>query len=182
MDPKPFLKNLYELAKNIALVLILSFLIRTIIVQTFVVQGKSMEPNYFNRDYLLVEKISYRLAPPRRGQIVVFRNPENRRVDFVKRLIGLPEERVEFSGGNLKINGEPVDEPYLANLNQASEPDFEIELGQNQYFVLGDNRANSLDSRRIGPISKQDLIGRVFVRVLPLTRFGLAAAPNYAGF
>lgn len=148
--------------------------------QTFVVQGKSMEPNFFNRDYLLVDKISYRFSEPRRGQIVVFRNPENRRVDFVKRIIGLPKEKVTISGGAVAINGTPVKESYLSStMAEAETEPFEVNLAAQEYFMLGDNRENSLDSRRIGAVRGSDIVGRVFVRVLPLDRFELAREPSY---
>lgn len=148
--------------------------------QTFVVQGKSMEPNFFNRDYLLVDKISYRFSEPHRGQIVVFRNPENRRVDFVKRIIGLPKEKVTIREGTITIDDSQLKEPYLSSTVAESEAEpLEVTLADQEYFMLGDNRENSLDSRRIGAIGKHDIVGRVFVRVLPLDRFELAREPSY---
>ncbi len=180
METKSILRNSYEFVKTIALVFILSFLIRTFLVQTFVVQGKSMEPNYLNRDYLLVDKVSYRFSPPRRGQIVVFRNPENRRVDFVKRVIGLPGDTVMLKDGRVLVNGNVLKEDYLSGVKtEAFSEISHLELGANEYFMMGDNRENSLDSRRIGPISRSDFIGHVFVRVLPPQRFSLAATPNF---
>lgn len=180
METNNILRSGYEFIKTIALVFILSFLIRTFLVQTFVVQGKSMEPNYFNRDYLLVDKVSYRFSEPRRGQIVVFRNPENRRVDFVKRVIGLPGEAVTVSDGRVSVNGRLLEEHYLSGVKtEAFDEIAEVQLGESEYFVMGDNRENSLDSRRIGPISRADFIGRVFVRVLPPQRFSLAATPSF---
>ncbi|MBI3260772.1 signal peptidase I [Candidatus Berkelbacteria bacterium] len=180
METKSILRNSYEFVKTIALVFIFSFLIRTFLVQTFVVQGKSMEPNYQNRDYLLVDKVSYRFSDPRRGHIVVFRNPENRRVDFVKRIIGLPGEAVSVADNRILINGKRLEEEYLAGVKtEAFGDSSEIQLSNNEYFLLGDNRENSLDSRRIGPISRADFIGHVFLRVLPPQRFSFAADPSF---
>lgn len=180
MEAIKILRSGYEFIKTIALVFILSFLIRTFLVQTFVVQGKSMEPTYRNRDYLLVDKVSYRFSEPRRGQIAVFHNPENRRVDFVKRIIGLPGETIAISDGKVLINDNLLKEQYLSGIKtEAFDEISEIRLSENEYFVMGDNRENSLDSRRIGPISRDDLIGHVFVRVLPAQRFSLAADPNF---
>ena len=180
METTNILRSGYEFIKTIALVFILSFLIRTFLIQTFVVQGKSMEPNYQNRDYLLVDKVTYRFSPPRRGHIVVFRNPENRRVDFVKRIIGLPGEIITIADNKVFINGKALEEEYLSGVKTEAFDDIsEIQLSNNEYFLLGDNRENSLDSRRIGPISRADLIGHVFVRVLPPQRFSLAADPSF---
>lgn len=180
METKNILRSGYEFLKTIALVFILSFLIRTFLVQTFVVQGKSMEPNYFNRDYLLVDKVSYRFSQPKRGQIVVFRNPENRRVDFVKRIIGLPGETIAIKDGKVLINDAELEERYLSGAKtEAFGETSKIQLGGAEYFMMGDNRDNSLDSRRIGPIRRADLVGHVFVRVLPPQRFSLAADPSF---
>ncbi len=166
--------NLFELVKTIALVLVLSFLIRTFLLQTFVVQGKSMEPNFYNRDYLLVDKLSYRVTQPKRGQIVVFRDPENRKIDFVKRIIGLPGERIRITNSTVFVNDKSLQEPYLeGHATQADTPDFNITLSDHQFFVMGDNRENSLDSRRIGPIEGSDILGRVFLRAFPLDRLTL---------
>lgn len=180
METKIILRSSYEFVKTIALVFILSFLIRTFLIQTFVVQGKSMEPNYLDHDYLLVDKVSYRFSSPKRGQIVVFRNPENRRVDFVKRIIGLPGETMTISDGSVLVNGKLIEEQYLSGVKtEAFGETSQVKLSESEYFVMGDNRDNSLDSRRIGPISRSDLIGHVFVRVLPPQRFSLASTPSF---
>jgi signal peptidase I len=129
-------------------------------------------------DRVLANRFIYRFRDPSRGDIVVFRTPEQA-VErcgaggtFVKRLVGLPGDRIALQRGVLRINGEPVDEPYVNG--GPPGPDFaERTLGADEYFMMGDNRAQSCDSREWGPVTRADLIGPVFAVYWPLTRLGL---------
>jgi signal peptidase I len=157
-----------DLAKIIILALLIVVPIRYFIFQPFMVRGASMEPNYHQNDYLIVDELSYRLRDPVRGEVVVFNYPHNPSQRFIKRIIGLPGETISFEGGEIKIinsQGEPVDFSqqwdYLANDIYSQMFMDEITLGPDQYFVMGDNRPVSFDSRKWGPLPENFIIGRV---------------------
>ena len=135
----------------------------------FRVEGDSMQPNLHPEQYVLVDKVSYRLGQPRRGDIVVFQYPLATERDFIKRVVGLPGETVTVSGGAVSINGQPLNEPYIA-----APPAYNNTwtLSPDQYFVLGDNRAMSCDSRRWGIVPRDNIIGRAELTYWPPTRIG----------
>ncbi len=143
----------------------------------FRVEGDSMQPNLHPEQYVLVDKVSYRLGQPRRGDIVVFQYPLATERDFIKRVIGLPGETVTVTGGAVSINGQPLNEPYIA-----APPAYNNTwtLGPDQYFVLGDNRNNSSDSHNWGPLSRQYLIGRAVFVYWPPDGWGLVPHYTYA--
>jgi signal peptidase I len=158
--------------------------IRYFLVQPFYVKGASMEPNFFDKEYLIIDELTFRMREPERGEIVVFRYPRDPSQYFIKRLVGLPGETVEVTGGAVVIsneshpNGEILDEKaYLAGAQTQGKK--KVTLGADEYFVLGDNRDESLDSRSFGPISGSEIVGRVWVRGLPLSRVGTFEAPEY---
>ncbi|MCK9497715.1 MAG: signal peptidase I [Candidatus Colwellbacteria bacterium] len=134
----------------------------------FLVQGASMEPNFQTGNYLVVDIISYKFGNPERGDVVVFRYPGNRSLYYIKRVIGLPGERVTLMSGNIFINGEVLKENYIPSYVETDafdETDFL--LGEEEYFVMGDNRSSSFDSRSWGPLGKNDIVGVVKMRVWP---------------
>jgi signal peptidase I len=140
------------------------------------VEGDSMQPTMHPDQYVLIDKVSYKLGAPQRGDIVVFEYPfsgSNER-DFIKRVIGLPGETVAIANGVVSVNGQPLDEPYIAAppVNQGTWP-----LGPEQYFVMGDNRNNSSDSRSWGPLERQYLIGRAVIVYWPPDSWSLV--PHY---
>jgi len=143
-----------------------------------------MEPNFEDSDYLVVDEVSYYFREPKRGEAVVFRFPRDPRQFFIKRIIGLPGERIEIHGGRVRIfnsefpNGFTLDEPYLSPPNRPTHPEYTITLGKNQFFVLGDNRDFSSDSRIWGVLERKFIVGRAIFRAWPITRFGLV--PDYA--
>ncbi|MFA4999589.1 MAG: signal peptidase I [Parcubacteria group bacterium] len=138
----------------------------------FLVQGASMEPNFQNGNYLVVDIVSYKFGSPERGDVVVFHYPGNRALFYIKRIIGLPGDRVTFFQGEILINGEAIKEKYLPSyietdaLNRA-----DFLLGDDEYFVMGDNREASFDSRSWGPLEKSDIVGVVKLRVWPPFQF-----------
>jgi signal peptidase I len=143
-------------------------LIYKFLAQPFLVKGASMEPNFKDGDYLLVDEISYRLRAPERGDVVVFRYPGDEAVFYIKRIVGLPKEEIEILGGRIAVSGRVLDEDYLpAALKTDSFNNARFVLGENQYFVLGDNRPFSSDSRRWGPVSRAEIIGEVSLRFWP---------------
>lgn len=148
------------------------------------VKGASMEPNFHDEEYLLTDKISYRFHPPERGDVVIFRAPKNRDLDYIKRIIGLPGERVKIVDGSVFINGQKLKEDYLkGNTTSYSgsflRPEQEFLIPEGQYFVLGDNRSHSSDSRDWGTVAKEDIIGKAWLRYWPPPSFGILPKVSY---
>jgi signal peptidase I len=143
----------------------------------FRIEGDSMEPNLHNGEYVLIDKISYVLHPPERGDVVVFTPPNNER-DYIKRVIGLPGDTVEVKGGQVYVNGVVLDEPYLKNLIHADMPARVVEAGR--YFVMGDNRNNSSDSRAFGTITPQSIVGRAWLVYWPPSDWSTVPHHTYA--
>jgi signal peptidase I len=171
---------LWEVVKVALVSLAIILPIRYFLVQPFYVKGASMEPNFYDHDYLLIDEISFRFREPQRGEVVVFRYPKDPADYFIKRIIGLPHERLLVHDDKLYIastGGEPVEysEPYLGEWIRTSGS-LDVTLGANQYFVLGDNRGASLDSRSFGPIDRKSIIGRVWVRAWPIDRWAVYAS------
>lgn len=166
---------LWEMIKVVAISLAIILPIRYFLVQPFYVKGASMEPNYHDFEYLIIDELTYRFNTPERGDVVVMRNPTNSREFFIKRVVGLPGEIVTVSNGKVAVDGVDLDESaYLeAAVQTYTSGKATVTLQENQYFVLGDNRAVSHDSRRFGPIDESELIGRVWIRAWPFSRFGV---------
>ena len=134
----------------------------------FLVLGASMEPNFHNGNYLIVDVVSYRFGEPQRGDVIIFRYPGNLSTFYIKRIIGIPGDTVSFSGKKIFVNGSPIEEEYLPpSIVTESPTKAEFILGPDEYFVMGDNRAASFDSRSWGPLPKKDIIGVVKFRVWP---------------
>jgi len=174
---------IYEVFKIFVIALLIVIPIRYFIFQPFVVNGESMEPNFHNGDYLVVDEISYRLREPQRGEVIIFRSPIDPSKRFIKRIIGLPGETIEIKGGYVFLieSGELQRINELSYLSKDIETmgDIETSLGHDEYFVLGDNRSRSLDSRKIGLISGKDIIGRAVFRAWPLDDFARLEVPTY---
>ncbi len=178
---RKFLWSFLEILQTVAIAAAAVFLVRTFIAQPFLVSGSSMEPNFYNKDYLLVDELSYRLREPVRGEVVVFKYPGDHKSFYIKRIIGLPGERVVVDKGQVGIykDGKKVvlKEEYL---HQAMNSGYsEITLGKDQYFVLGDNRNFSFDSRSWGPLRRPEIIGLVRVRVWPINHAMAFGQPTY---
>jgi len=175
------LDSLIDFLFSTVLMVAVVFFIRGFIFQPYIVEGKSMEPTLFSGEYIIVDKISYRFTPPKRGDVVVL-NPDSKMPDlsYIKRIIGLPGEKVIIEDGIVKIvsgdKEEVLREPYLGHNNKTYTNTFQdrlvVNLGENEYFVLGDNRANSLDSRSIGAISRDHIIGKARFVLLPVAKAG----------
>jgi len=182
------MKNLFrfvvEIAKIVIIALAIVIPVRYFLFQPFFVDGISMEPNYENGDYLIVDELSYRIREPQRGEVIVFRSPTDLSQRYIKRIIGLPGETVEVSEGKINI----INTSGRITLNESeyfSEPiytttDVNILLGENEYFVLGDNRDMSYDSRRWGILPKANIIGKTWVRLLPINSLSLFNTPKYS--
>ena len=133
----------------------------------FVVDGSSMLPNFNTDQFIIVSRLSYVIGEPQRGDVVVFHYPNNTDRDFIKRVIGLPGEKVTILGGEVYINEHLIEEPYIENFCLNNRCDGEWLVGEDEYFVLGDNRGASKDSQDFGPVHKQYIVGRAFVRYWP---------------
>jgi len=170
---------------EIALIAIGSvFLVRTFLVQPFVVSGSSMAPNFENGDYLLVDELTYHFRAPERGEVVVFRHQDNPPTYFIKRIIGLPGERVVIKNNEIKVI--PVHGGGLVSVKESYLPsgvvtggDAEYTLSDKEYFVMGDNRSFSFDSRNWGPLEVTSVVGIARVRLWPLSQVMAFAAPQY---
>ena len=165
-----------EIVQVVLISLAIILPVRYFLVQPFYVQGASMEPNFSDKDYLIIDEISYRLNAPTRGDIVVFKYPNDPKQIFIKRIVGLPGEQVKVGGGKITISddkekdGFVLDEsPYLSPYIYTSGEKITT-LRADEYFVMGDNRNSSLDSRIFGPVDQKLIIGRVWLRGWPFDK------------
>lgn len=171
-------RDLWEIIKILLISAAIVVPIRYFVVQPFIVRGASMEPNFHDREYLIIDEISYYFRVPERGETVVFRYPRDPSQYFIKRIIGLPGERVEVVDGSIKIyntekpDGFTLDESGFLSDAVLTRPEGDFELGRDEYFVLGDNRDASSDSRLWGPLREEYITGRALLRAWPLSRFG----------
>jgi len=188
---KDFLYFVFDLLKTGIIVFIIAFSLRYFAVQPFVVDGESMMPNFVNNEYILAEKVSYLMGEPKRGDVVVFRYPGNPNISYIKRIIGLPGETVTISNDTVKVtskdypNGTTLNESYIPKTSLTLATDSkngvsEKTLGDGEYFVLGDNRQHSSDSREWGVLPKANIIGRTWLTILPMDKFGIQKHVNYS--
>lgn len=182
---KSFWREAGEVLKVFLVSLAIVLPIRYFIVQPFIVRGASMEPNFEDREYLIIDEASYYFRTPQRGEVVVFRYPRDPRQFFIKRIIGLPGEGIEIRNGRVNIKnieypeGFVLEEPYLAPPGRLTHPNVTIALGDDEYFVMGDNRDFSSDSRIWGPLEKHFIVGRTMFRVWPFADLGFV--PDFTG-
>jgi len=174
---------LLEIIQVVVIALVVVLPIRYFVFQPFVVKGASMEPNFHDGDYLVVDELSYRFKDPQRGEVVVFRYPKDESQRFIKRVIGLPGEQLDLNGSTIRItkaDGQVVDldeAKYLPKLIYFTEQ--KIILTKDEFFVLGDNRFHSFDSRGWGLVKRNEIIGRVAVRLWPFTAIDYLLEPAY---
>lgn len=167
-------KEAWEWMKALAIAIALAFFIRTFLFAPFIVEGESMETTLHNGERLVVNKAIYFLSTPQRGDIIVFHAEAEK--DYIKRVIGVAGDTVEVRDDVLYINGQKADEPYLAEMRKEAEKEGvpltenfgPVSIGENEIFVMGDNRLNSRDSRMIGPIKLDTVVGRAEFVFWPL--------------
>jgi len=175
-QPQSFKQSFWELARFTILALAIVIPIRVLIAEPFVVSGSSMIPTFEDGNYLIIDKISYELNDPKRDDIAVFRYPNDPAKFFIKRVIGLPNETVDIKGSVVTIINEKyplgftLDEPYVKNISNNT---MHVKLKDDEYFVMGDNRSGSSDSRYWGAVKKEFFTGRVFLRLLPINNISI---------
>ncbi len=177
--------SIWEVVEVILIAFITVYVIRSFVAQPFLVSGASMEPNYKNNEYLLIDELTYRFRTPERGEVIVFLYPGDEKSYFIKRIIGLPGEHVTISDNHVSI--EPVGSNTPMTITESYLPGSTttfgqktVVLGSDEYFVMGDNRGNSFDSRNWGPLKKDHIKGLVRLRLFPFSRFGTMSAPSYS--
>ncbi len=162
--------TLRDVLEIILIALVLAVLMRVFVVETFLVDGPSMEPTMYTNQRLLVLKLAYRVGEPKRGDIVVFRYPFDTTRDYIKRVIAQGGDTIEIRLGRVYVNGQLRDEPYVQNpgFYQMSA----TKIPEGSLFVMGDNRVNSEDSRMFGPVKAELVKGKAVVRIWPLSEMG----------
>lgn len=183
---KNFFSFVFELVKIVVISLVIIIPVRYFLIQPFYVKGASMEPNFYDHEYLIIDEITYRFNEPQRGDIIVFRYPRNPQEYFIKRLVGLPGESIKIDKGKVTIFNEEnpdgfiLDEPYLEEGTKTyGISEDQVTMTEEEYFVLGDNRNSSKDSRSFGPVNKSYITGRVLLRGWPFNRIKLFDTPAY---
>lgn len=181
---KKFFIFSWEIIKVAAISLAIIIPVRYFLIQPFYVKGSSMETSFQDHEYLIIDEISYRFRPIIRGEVVVFRYPLDPREYFIKRVIGLPGESIQIKNSQVIIynqenpSGLVLRENYLAaGTPTYANSDDKIEIGPDEYYVLGDNRTASQDSRSFGPVNKSFITGYVFLRGWPFTRAAIFNKP-----
>ena len=181
--------TIIDIVETIVVAAAIFVVVYLFLLQPHQVRGASMKPNFHDGEYILTDKISYRFGEPKRGDVIIFTSPTDSDVDFIKRIIGLPGEKVKISDGQVTIknsehkDGFVLQEPYetlgpTAGGKEAPQ-NTEISIGENEYFVLGDNRLESFDSRSWGNLPKKNIIGKAWLRYWPLNKIGFVKHPRY---
>jgi signal peptidase I len=175
---------LWDLVKVFLIAIIIIIPFRLYIAEPFMVSGSSMVPNFHDKDYLIIDRISYRLKAPQRGEVVVLKFPKDTTQYYIKRIVGLPGETIKCETGSVVVTengGENVilKEIYLADTVKTNNCRPIQKLGSEEYFVMGDNRTGSSDSRAWGVLPKKDIVGKVWLRVFPFKNFGFFHDPAY---
>jgi signal peptidase I len=185
---KKVLYFVWDLIKVVCVSLAIIIPIRYFLIQPFYVKGASMEPSFYDHEYLIIDELSYRFREPVRGDIVVFKYPKDPTQFFIKRVVGLPGEKIEVRDGYVFVYSIDGAKKYLLDeLNYLPETtrtqgDRAWTLGADEYYVLGDNREHSLDSRSFGPVKREFVVGRVWLRGWPISRATVFSPIDYPQF
>ena len=177
--PRPKLRRFNAFREVLDIIILIGAIYALVNLSTvrFVVRGQSMEPTFYEDQYLIVSRVNYLLGNPQRGDIVVFHYPNNTDEDYIKRVIGLPGDTVEIRETLVYVNDEPLDETYINEpCTESRCPDRVWELGDDEYFVMGDNRNHSEDSRRFGAVKREFIVGEVFIRYWPPSDWGVLSS------
>ena len=177
-EKKPFTKeSIVDFAKFAIIAVIIVAPIRMFVAQPFIVSGASMVPTFETGHYLIIDELSYRFEDPKRGEVVVFRFPPSPSKYLIKRVAGLPGETIEVKGNRVTIKNEAHPDGFIWEQGEIAETkdqgDVTVTLNKNEYYVLGDNRGESADSRLWGTLPREDIVGRPLIRLYPLTKIGV---------
>jgi signal peptidase I len=173
------MKILREVVITVAIALAIFFALR-LTMQSYEVKMSSMEPNFYQGYLIMVSKVAYRSSGPQRGQVIIFNPPVESEIPYIKRVIGLPGDTVEIKDGTVSINGTPINEPYILQEPPQNNKDYgPTVLSDDEYFVLGDNRNNSSDSRSWGPIKRNDIIGKAWFIYWPPSKWRVVKHYSY---
>jgi signal peptidase I len=182
---RKFFASLLEVLEIAVIAVAAVFIVRTYLVQPFLVSGTSMIPTFQNGDYVLTDELTFHFEAPQRGEVIVFHDPEDWSSYFIKRVIGLPGERVVIKNDQITIypsasstDGLVLDETYLPQ-GLVTSGDIDITLSSTSYYMLGDNRPYSYDSRSWGPLPAKNIVGLVRFRLWPLDALQVFTAPHY---
>ena len=171
-NKKTKMQSFWELVRFAIVAIAIVIPIRVFIAQPFIVSGSSMVPTFQDGQYLIVDELSYRLNDPKRDDVVIFKYPNDTTKFFIKRIIGLPNETIDISGNEVTITNNEYPEGFKLNqpfVKNVSENNMHFELNDSEYFVMGDNRSSSYDSRSWGSVPKKLLVGKAFLRLLPIS-------------
>lgn len=171
---------LWEVVKVVAISLAIIIPVRYFLLQPFYVKGASMEPNYEDHEYLLIDELSFRFREPKRGEVVVFKYPNDTSQYFIKRVIGLPGDNIEVRDEGVFVNGTQLDESSYLSPTLATGMTASTTVPSGSYFLMGDNRPSSLDSRVFGPVQRSYIVGKTWIRAWPFTRLSHFSAPEYS--
>lgn len=174
--------EIWDIIKFLAPIIVVVVIVRTFIAQPFIVDGESMSPNFHTGHYLIIDELSYRFTSPERGDVVVLRYPLQRSRFFLKRIIALPGERIVIKDGGVVIfntenpKGMKLVEDYQQQITNPVGPYKDVTLGEDEYFVMGDNRGGSSDSRSWGVLPGDNITGRALLRLYPFNQMALTPA------
>jgi signal peptidase I len=175
----------FEVAKIVIISLAIIFPVRYFLIQPFYVKGSSMEPNFQDGEYLIINEISYRFSKPKRGDVIVFKYPKDTSQYYIKRIIGMPGETVEINNSRIIIYNEKfpkgieINESGYLGFSLITSGEERVTLASDQYFVLGDNRVASSDSRDWGELPEKDIVGRAWLRCWPFDKIEVLGTPVY---
>ncbi len=188
-DGNSFWSYIVDIIETVVVALAIFVVVYLFLLQPHQVKGASMQPNFTDGEYILTDKISYRFAKPQRGDVIIFQAPTDPEVDFIKRIIGLPGEQVKITDGKIVIynaehkNGFTLNEPYSilgpTSGGKDAPQNTEVSIPNDQYFVLGDNRVESFDSRSWGMLPKNKIIGKAWLRYWPINKLGFVKHAKY---
>lgn len=169
---------LKEIVKFTLIAIVITIIVRTYIAGPFLVSGRSMDPTFKDKEYLIVDQLTYRFSLPERDDVVIFRYPLEPKTFFIKRLVGLPGETISAKDGVLTVvstdnpKGITINDSYVIPAHKTLD-NFTVTLGPTEYYVMGDNRSESSDSRYWGPVDRKYIVGRPFLRLLPPTKLAI---------
>lgn len=179
---KKIIGAIFDFLQSIVVIMAIMVMIYLFVISPQEISGESMFPTFENGEYILTNKIEYKLDEPKRGEVIVFKSPGNKDIDFIKRIIAIPGDRLKVINGKYYLNDQVLPETFLPDglytfAGSFLKENTEITIPPGRYFVSGDNRPHSLDSREFGTIPKEDIVGKALLRYWPFDRAGIIKNP-----